>query len=85
MPSPQELLDFARELSAHGVEDLHLRLLSRQANAKKALLQTIDELVDASAQAQIVGLLRSARASDAAQPGKPRLLRAKAVTRRRTA
>lgn len=81
MPNPQELLDFARSLSIQGVEDLHIRLLSRQSNAKKALIQLIEELVDVSVEAQIIGLLRGARTS----PKKPGLMRAKATSQRRIA
>ena len=72
MPSPHQLLlDFARGLSIQGIEDLHLRLASRQADRRKALLQIIDELIDVSAEAQIVGLVRSAAAS------RPRLVPAR--------
>ncbi len=86
MPDPQqEMLDFARGLSAQGVEDLHLRLLSRQANAKKELLQVVDELVEISAQAQIVALVRAARETLPMQRAKPGLISASPARKRRSA
>lgn len=58
---PGHMLDYARGLSLQGIEDLHIRLLSKQANKRKALLAAVDELIDVSAEAQIVGLLRGSR------------------------
>jgi hypothetical protein len=79
MPNPQEILDFARGLSAPGIEDLHLKLLSRQANKRKALLEILDELLEVYANAQIVSVLRGARTIDI--DARPDLLRAGETTR----
>ena len=62
-----EMFDYARTLSQPGLEDLHCKLLSRQSNARKELLEVIDRAIDVAAEAQIVGLLRAARATVAPQ------------------
>lgn len=61
MSSPQEMLDYARELSIQGVEDFHMRLLARKATQRKELIQAIDELIDTSAAVEVVGILRKER------------------------
>lgn len=82
MPNPQELLDFARTLSQGGNEDLHLQLLSRQANKRKELLQVLDELLEVHVNAQIVSILRGMRAIDA-KPGPAKLRAAREPKRTR--
>lgn len=78
MPSPHssmQLLDYARGLSPRGIEDFHMRLLARQSNARKELLELLDQFVEAAARAEAVGLLRELRYVEIAARRAPRIER----------
>lgn len=74
------ILDFATQLTQQGIEDLHIRLMAKRANARKALIQGIDELIDAATDEQVICLLRESRTIRIA-PGPKRITR-NAVSRK---